>query len=54
MWLVVDVKTDTKKPMFERDWITCSKYFDHSRLNNQHDHSVNTIVFTLTMKKMFI
>ena len=25
--------------MSNKDWITCSKYVDHPRLNSQHDFS---------------
>ena len=44
----------------KRDWITCSKYANHSRLNNQQDwenvvdHSMCTRIFNLIMDKLFL
>jgi hypothetical protein len=29
-------RTNAKKHVFKRHWITCSKYDDHSRLSSQH------------------
>ena len=46
--------------VFERDRITCSKYDNHARLNNQHNwgnlyyHLKNTTILTLIMNKIFI
>ena len=40
--------------------MTCSKYYHHSRLNNQHDwgdlyeHLIDTKTFTLMMNRIFI
>jgi hypothetical protein len=37
IWLCVTPRSDTKKDMFKRDWIACSKYDNHSRFNS-HDN----------------
>ena len=43
-----------------RDWTSCSKFVNHSRLNMQHnwgdlsDHSMRKRIFTLIMIKIFI
>ena len=37
MWLGKDLRTDTKKHVFHRDWTTCSKCIDHYMLTNQLD-----------------
>lgn len=58
MWLVVDLRINTKKIVFERDWTNCSKNTNHSRLNNQNElgdsynHLISTRLFTMIMKKI--
>lgn len=48
--------------MFEKDWITCSRYDNHFRLNIEHnyegggklyDRLMCTIIFTLTTNEIF-
>ena len=57
LWLGVDLRADTKKTRFERDWSTCSRYAIHSRLNRQHDwddlhdNCMGTRIFTLIMNE---
>ena len=42
-----------KDNVFKRDWTTCSKFVNHSRLNSQHnwgdlyDHLMSKRIFTL-------
>ena len=37
MWFGVAQGHVPKRQVFKRDWIVCSKYDNHSRLNSQHD-----------------
>ena len=36
-WNMVRCKHTPKRDIFKRDWIACSKYANHPRLNSQHD-----------------
>ena len=38
--------------VYKRDWTTCSKYNNHSRLNNQHKWVIK--IFNFVMNKIFI
>ena len=37
VWLGVDVRKNDQKDVFKWDWTTSSKYFNHFRLNSQHN-----------------
>lgn len=37
MWLSVGLTMDTKMTHVKRDWTTCSKFANHTRLNNQRN-----------------
>ena len=61
IWLGVDLRTDSTKTCFKRDWATCSKYVNHSRFESHYklggdlyDHLMNTKIFTLIVIKIFI
>ena len=36
MWLAMPQEQITKRHVFSRDWTTCSKYKNYSRLDSQH------------------
>ena len=51
----------SKRHMFKRDWIACSKYGFYYRFDSQHDqvgksviydHQLNTRIFTLMMNEI--
>ena len=48
-----------KDTCFDKDWIACSKYDKHSRLNSQlnwedlYDYLMSTQISTLIMNKVF-
>ena len=57
MWLGVAPRTDTKKDVFNRDWTTCSKHDNHSRLHNWvdlYDHLMSMRIFILILNEIFI
>ena len=49
-----------QKDVFERDWTTCSKYDNHSRLNSQcnwgnlYDHLMGMRIFTFIVNMIFM
>jgi hypothetical protein len=59
IYIYMAPKMDTKRNTSKRDWSTCLKCANHSRLTSQHDWedlwpSVSTRIFTLTMNKICI
>ena len=60
MWLGVDLRTDNKKNVFNRDWTTCSNMLNilssivNINWEDLYDHLMNTGNFTLIMSKIFI
>ena len=61
-WYVVRCgsKNGHQRLVFKRDWATCSKYLNYSRLSSQHvwgnqyGHLMSMRIFTLIMNKIFI
>ena len=61
MWVVCDLvrlqKRIPNKYVLKKMWTMCSKYDDHSKLNNQHiwenlyDHLISMEIFTFMMNK---
>ena len=60
MWVGEDLKTNTKRHVFKKDRILCSRYAYHYSLNNEHDWGdlydqlMSMETFTLRMNKIFI
>jgi hypothetical protein len=62
VWLGVDLSTDTRgHHVCKRDWTTCSKFVNLSKLNSQHNwgtdlhgHFMSSRILTLKMMKIFI
>ena len=56
-----DVKNGHQKDMFEREWITCSKFAKHSKCSSQHrncgdlcDQLITQRIFALTINSILM